>query len=455
MNKHFFRCVFILILAVSLLASPLPAPAASGEEVLTDLTGLSGMPQAPSIEAPSAILIEAKSGAILYAKNADERHYPASITKIMTALLTIENCSLDETVTFSYRATHELEENSSGIARTEGEEMSVRDCLYGLLIASANEVAQALAEHVSGTIEDFAVLMNQRAAELGCTNTHFANPSGLNSPEHYTSAHDMALIMREAVKNPTFLEVDSTTHYTIPATNKHSEPLVISMSHQLLLNGANHYEYAVAGKTGYTSLAGYTLVTYAVKDDMELICVIMDGPTSESRYTSTRALFDYGFNNFQMIQLSQYSSGAPLETDGDSGQYLGSNILSLTTTDEDWLVLPSSLSFSSLDTQVSWGGENGESALASITYSYQGTPVGTATLTVNPDADSAFPFNGASFNGQRRGSISVWTLALYGGIGAGLVLLILLLVILARRSRRKRTVSPGASRRRSRSRRRR
>ncbi len=449
--KKCFASICALLIALCLLIPSFSVQAAAQADPLTDITGLSGMPEAPDIEAPSAILIEAKTGSILYAKNAEEQLFPASITKIMTALLTIENCSLDETVTFSYRATHELEENSSGIARTEGEEMSVRDCLYALLIASANEVAQALAEHISGSFESFAELMNQRAAELGCTNTHFSNPSGLNDPEHYTSARDMALIMREAVDNPTFLKIASTPRYTIPATNQHSEPLQITMKHLMLLNGADHYEYAVAGKTGYTSLAGYTLVTYAVKGDMELICVILNASTAESRYACTRSLFEYGFNQFQMISLDQ--TGSAQGTTSGSSHYLGSSLLSLTTAEDAWLLLPSSLSPFALETQVTWGDTASGEALASVTYSYQGTPVGRATLMVQNDPYNQFPYNGAAYGQQGRGNISIWTVAACGAAAVLLLVLGILLFRLVRRKPNRLTFQSGSRWRKSRRRR--
>ena len=318
MKRPIFRCTVIFLLTLCLLASPLSVPAASGDGGLTDLTGLSGMPAAPSIDAPSAILIEAKTGAVLYAKNADQAHFPASITKVMTALLTIENCSLDETVTFSYRATHELEENSSGIARTEGEEMSVRDCLYGLLIASANEVAQALAEHVSGSLEAFAELMNQRAAELGCTNTHFANPSGLNNPEHYTTAHDMALIFQEAIKNQDFRKIIGTTSYTVEPTNMTAESRTLNTSHALLAPDApEHYEGGFGGKTGTTQIAEHTLVTGVERNGMTLITVVMRAAAGEGCQDSIQ-LFDYGYNNFQKVEVPGGSVIIPNGTDTES-----------------------------------------------------------------------------------------------------------------------------------------
>ena len=151
-------------------------------------------PAGPQVYAESAIVMEASTGTILYAKGIDEQHYPASITKIMTVLLALENCQMDEEVTFSHNAVYSIDYGSSSIARDEGEVLTVEECLYAIMLESANECANAIAEHISGSTEEFANLMNQRAAELGCTNTHFANPSGLPNEEHYTSAHDMAQV---------------------------------------------------------------------------------------------------------------------------------------------------------------------------------------------------------------------------------------------------------------------
>ncbi len=380
-------CVLLALILVFCLFPTTAFAETVEEDVLVDLSVLTSYPAAPQIDAPAAILIEAKTGTILYAKNANTAYYPASITKVMTALLVLENCSLDETVTFSYRATHDLEEGSSSIARTEGEELSVENCLYAMLIASANEVAQALAEHVGGTIEDFATMMTARAIELGCTNTHFTNPSGLNNTEHYTTAHDMALIMRAAIQLSDFLTIDSTTTYCIPATNKNENPLWISMKHKLLLSGDYYYEYAVAGKTGYTQLAGYTLVTYATKDDMDLICVTLGCDTADSRYAATTALFDWGFENFTMYDIASSDTSLTGNLQEDD-TFLGSNLLSLSLSEDSWVILPNSLSFNSLSRDFSWGGEEeATNTLATVTYSYEGITVGQTTMTINENDD--------------------------------------------------------------------
>ena len=444
-SKH-LRSLLAFLIALLLLFPALPAAAAE-LPAPTDLTGIQNYPEAPETEAPATILMEAKTGAILYQKNMNQTYYPASITKVMTALLTIENCSLDETVTFSYRATHELEPGSSSIARTEGEELSVRDCLYALLFSSANEVAQALAEHVSGSIEDFAVLMNQKAKELGCKNTHFTNPSGLNDENHTTTPYDMALIMRAAIQEPSYLDIYSTTSYTIPATNKNKDSLPIAQKHGLLKSGPKHYEYAVAGKTGYTVIAGHTLVTYAAKNNMDLICVTMGCDSSDSQYSTTRTLFEYGFNNYTMYNIAEtdtnfQTNNAMLEDDS----FLGSSLLSLSVSSDSWIILPNAVPFASLQSEFSWAsGDSGTDTLATVTYSYSGIQVGSADLTVSMDATETFPYaetSAAAFSSStsldgirfRLEQLSLRTILLVLVI---LVLLILVLITVFRRMARK------------------
>ena len=196
--------IFTLCLIFSLLLCPMTADAAVS------------WPENASIQADGGIVIEADTGTVLYGKNIHETYYPASITKILTALIVLEHCDLDEIVTFSHDAVYNVEEGSSSAGIDEGDELTVRDCLYALLLASANESANALAEHVSGSREAFAELMNEKAESLGCQDSHFANPSGLNDENHYTSAYDMALITRAAIENPTFVEISGSRTY-LPA----------------------------------------------------------------------------------------------------------------------------------------------------------------------------------------------------------------------------------------------
>ena len=265
----------------------------------------------PSISAESAIVMDVQSGAILYQKNMDKRQYPASITKVMTAMLAIENSSLSETVTYSRNAVTNLESGASNIEIKPGEKLSMEDSLYGILLMSANEACNGVAEHVGGTIENYVNMMNERAKELGCTNTHFANTNGLWMKDHYTTAHDMALISRQAYKNPTFAKITGTKRYNTKKTNKTGvRPL---HNHHGMLYASNFpqylYEYCVGGKTGYTSKCRYTLVTYAKKNNMTLVSVIMRAPnspwTEPNEYTDTTKILNYCFENYKRYSIDK------------------------------------------------------------------------------------------------------------------------------------------------------
>ena len=243
------------------------------------------------------------TGTILYEKNSDEAHYPASITKIMTTLLALENGNLSDMVTFSDDAINNTE--GSGIARDYGEQMTLEQCLYGVMLESANECAYAVAEHVGGTVENFVDMMNAKAKELGCTNTHFANPHGLQDENHYTTAHDMALIMREGLKNKKFRRIIGATDYTIKPTNMNSEPRVLHTHHPMLApESSYHYDGCIGGKTGYTSEAGNTLVTAAGKNGTTYITVTMKAADLAVASTDSTALFNYGYQNFTKAQVN-------------------------------------------------------------------------------------------------------------------------------------------------------
>lgn len=299
------------MMAVLLTVNPLPAFAVGGRTDLqqTDARSMEGWPAGPSITGESAYLVEINSGAVLYGKNENETRYPASITKVMTALVVLEHCQLDEQVTFSHQAVTDIESggNFGGMA-LEGETLTVEQCLYLLMLNSVNESGYALAEHVAGSLPAFADLMNEKAASLGCTNTHFANPHGLNDSNHTTTAHDMALILWAALQNETFYQIDSATSYVIPATEKNPKGFTCTMHHKMMLSSSEHYDERVkAGKTGYTSIAKNTLVTYAEKDGMELVCVVMKDAGGGVVYQDTKSILDYGFSNFRMVDMGATS----------------------------------------------------------------------------------------------------------------------------------------------------
>ena len=271
----------------------------------------------PQVKAEGAVLMDAATGKVLFGKNQDMQFYPASITKVMTALLVLERCSLNDTVTFSASATTNLESGAVSLGVSEGDQLTVEQCLYGLLLKSANEIGNGLAEHVAGSVSAFADLMNARARELGCKNTHFTNPHGLNDTAHKTTPYDMALIMRAALQNETFRKIDTTTSYEFPATKK-SAAKTITMGHKMMYpTDSRYYEGIIGGKTGYTSKAGNTLVTGAQRNGVRLIAVVMKA--SGSHYTDTIAMLDYGFANYEKLTGGSQSGTATPGTGSQSG----------------------------------------------------------------------------------------------------------------------------------------
>ena len=337
-----------------------------------------------SISADGGILMDAGSGAILYEKNSREAYYPASITKILTALVILENCDLDETVTFSNEAVNTLEPGASILGARAGDQLSVRECLYALLLQSANEVANALAEHCSGSIDAFAELMNEKARSLGCTSSNFANPSGLNDENHYTSAYDMALISQAAFSNPTFVEIDSTTYYDVPAGKLKQYPdgwRYYAHHRMLKKNDSLYYDGVIGGKTGYTSLAGNTLVTCAERDGLKLIAVVLNG--HQTHYSDTKALFDFGFRNFKSVSVAgQDSVYQDIENDlAIGGIHLGGSIR-LSVGKNSAVTLPSEGDFSDVSSSLSYTLEEAapSSAVARIDYTYGDRNVGHAYL---------------------------------------------------------------------------
>lgn len=263
--------------------------------------------QEPIVVAEGAVLLDAATGQVLYGKNQDQQFYPASITKIMTALVVLERCNLSDVVTFSATATTNLESGAVSLNITEGDKLTVEQALYGLLLKSANEIGNGLAEHVGGSVSGFADLMNAKAKELGCKNTHFANPHGLNDSTHMTTPYDMALIMRAALQNETFRKIDTTLTYSFPATKK-AGARTITMGHKMMYpSDSRYYEGIIGGKTGYTSKAGNTLVTGAERNGVRLVAVVMKAKGTQ--YTDTKALLDYGFANYTALTGGSGTSG--------------------------------------------------------------------------------------------------------------------------------------------------
>lgn len=379
-------------------------------------------PQAPDIVAQSAILIDADTGAILYEKDAHAKGYPASTTKILTGLLTIENCGLDETVTFSSAAANSVTYEDASLGTKAGEQYSVEQALYGLLLYSANEIAYGLAEHVSGSLAAFTELMNKRAKELGAINTHFANASGLHDVNHYTTAYDMAMIAKGCYNNSTFVNIDSTsTTYTIPPTNKTDTARNFKHRHLMLKGRQYYYEYCKGGKTGFTDQAGYTLVTFAEKDDMRLICVCFKSGDKE-RFTDTRSLFDWGFNNFKKSTTSDTQISSLFSTDN----YYSSDVFNKSklnfNMNASFITIPNSGSTSSvtmsLDKNYDITNEQGRLA-AKLNYLYGDNVVGSTTLSItggDNSNESLLPYlsaknNSTQLSPKRCIKINIWVIA--------------------------------------------
>lgn len=369
---------FLFVLTMSLTALP--------TSVKADVY----WPEGPSISTPSAIVMEVNSGAILYEKNSDEINYPASITKIMTTMLVLEYCELDEVVTFSDDAINLNQGDTSHIARDYGEQMTVEECLYAVMLESANECAYAVAEHVGvklgGDYQTFIDLMNEKAADLGCTNTHFANANGLPDNDHWTSAHDMALIAAEAYKNETFRIITGSTKYQIPPTNKHSDITYLSNHHKMLhaLNTAEYvYDYCTGGKTGYTEAAGATLVTYAEKDGLTLVCVVMR-TTRSAQYTDTTTLFDYCFQNFQAVNVSNDENSNSEKTVNKGVMNFYESYVAL---DENaYVVIPVTADVSEVETSLITKGLSGNT-IAQMQYIYGTHLVGAINIVPNEDIE--------------------------------------------------------------------
>lgn len=270
-------------------------PAALTSVNTTEDTGI----QQPTVSSEGAVLMDAATGQVLYGKNQDQQFYPASITKVMTALIVLERCSLNDIVTFSAAATTNLESGAVSLGITEGDQLTVEQCLYGLLLKSANEIGNGLAEHVAGSVDAFADLMNAKARELGCKNTNFENPHGLNNENHKTTPYDMALIMRAALQNETFRRIDTTRSYEFPAT-KQAAARTITMGHKMMYpTDSRYYEGIIGGKTGYTSKAGNTLVTGVERNGIRLVAVIMK--SQSTHYADTKAMLDYGFEHYAAL----------------------------------------------------------------------------------------------------------------------------------------------------------
>lgn len=395
-----------------------------------------GWPEAPDISSQSAIVVEVSTGALIYAKDATKTMYPASTTKLMTALLTLENTELDEIVTYSWKAVNTIGSNASHIGMRTNEQLSVKDSLYGLLLPSANEVANALAEHMAGSVEAFAEQMNEKAAELGVVNTHFTNANGLHDESHYTCAYDLYLIMQACIENETFIEIDSTPAYYRSADELLGKDIPMGTTNMLIRTSSEYYNDAVVcGKTGYTQEAGRVLVTYASKDDMDFICVVMGGQEQE-HFTDTNMLLNYAYQNFKKIQISEsdqeFSQDSllyqtPLEVPRNGYQLVKFQASSMSILPKDATVDDLDRSFITID------GEN------YLEYRLGGYLVGQVQMMEGNDSDASgiFQRTESYHSAVTEADGSMQTIYVTAILLGGVVCTLLLLLIGANISRKK------------------
>ena len=274
---------------------------------------IAGWPQGPDITSTAAVIMEDSTNTTLYAKNMDQVLYPGATVKVMTTLLALENTQLSDQITMTATGVSGVTDGGANISAQIDEIFTVEQCLYAIMLASANDVALQLAEHIGGSVDGFVQMMNARATELGCTNTVFTNPTGLPDENHYTTASDMAKIAKSAWLNPLFRRYCTKRYYEIPPTNKFAEARQLLNHHKMMKNGEYYYEGVRGGKTGYTDASGNTLVTYCKRGNITLVAVILNSTSAANAYSDTASLFNYGFENFEKVDMKVSMEPVPFK----------------------------------------------------------------------------------------------------------------------------------------------
>lgn len=399
------RSPFLLasaILCCGLLGSPMTAHATLEEleeeaearrALPIQSNDIDNWPAGPVVSAESAILMDVDTGSILYAKNIHKKSYPASTTKLLTCLIAMERGNLDDMVTFSDTAVFSVPGDGSNIGMDVGESITLEQSLYGILVGSANEVANAVGEYIAGSIDDFVALMNERATELGCTDSHFMNTNGLHDDNHYTSVYDLALISSAFFQNDMLCKIGNTARYEFTATATQPDDFILRNKHRLI-TGEEQYDGILGGKTGYTDQARQTLVTCAEQNGMRLVCVVFK-EDSPSQFTDTVELFDYGFHNFQLMNIAENEDKYQIEPSGflqTGNDIFGSSKPILSIDSSSFVIVPNTTTFDNLDSSIDYTA-SGENRIAQIRYSYNDTYVGSAYLELATDNASAYEFD--------------------------------------------------------------
>lgn len=404
------RTVFSILLSAGLSASLILGSPAFAEEAATDTAAssittnqISGWPQGPEITSEAAVILEDSTGTTLYAKNMDEVLYPGSTVKIMTCLLALENSNLTDEVTMTATGVSGVTDGGANISAQLDEVFTMEQCLYAIMVASANDIALQVAEHVGGSVENFVAMMNTRAAQLGCTNTVFTNPTGLPDENQHTTAHDMALIMKAATENPSFSPIASANTYTIPATNVSGGARSLTSKFTMTNNSSDaYYQGCLGGKEGFTEASQSTLVCSAQRNDVTLICVILKGASGQTDDEAI-TLLDYGFSNFQLLTLGQ----------DDFSLMSGGQV-----------IVPAGASADSLTIQDTPAGDQ-----VNRTYFYSGVQVGTAVMEPEQEQDTSLYTNGQANMEAAKAYSQSTSYVPYAVIGGVAFLILLLLFI--------------------------
>lgn len=387
------RALLALFLCLMILTAPALAaaePAASAPEDASQTAAepsseAASVPPSYHANAKAALLIDLNTGRTIYEQDADEQVYPASLTKIMTCLLALENGNLSDVVTITDEAYADLVSGSSTADLQVGEQLRLEDLLYCMMVESGNEAANAVAEHIGGTIEDFVQMMNERAYELGCTHTHFMNPHGLHNESHYTTARDLSLIVQAALKSENFRTITNTAEYTLPATNLSDERVLKTTNMLIFQNSGNRYYYpkAIGIKTGYTTPAGRCVISAAKSSGMYLLGIICGAETTVletgdiqmESFPECINLFNYGFDNFSYVSvLSPLYPVAQVSVLNSAG----AEAVAVSPKDDIQILLPNGYDEAQLDVNIELTNESVEApvqesdVLGHATVSYNG-----------------------------------------------------------------------------------
>ncbi len=389
----FFCSLFWNTMTVHATSEELAEEAEARKLLPVQSNDIENWPTGPAIAAESAILMNVDTGSILYAKNIHKKSYPASTTKLLTSLIAMERGNLDDMVDFSEEAVFSVPVDGSNMGMDAGESITLEQSLYGILVGSANEVANAVGEYIAGSIDDFVTLMNERAAELGCTDSHFMNTNGLHDDNHYTSVYDLALISSAFFQNDMLCKIGNTDRYEFQATATQPDDFILKNKHKMI-TGEVPYDGILGGKTGYTDQARQTLVTCAEQNGMRLVCVVFL-EESPSQFTDTIELFDYGFHNFQLMNISENEDKYQIEPSGflqTGNDIFGSSKPILSIDNNSFVIVPNTISFSDLDSVIDYNNADGNQ-IAQIRYSYNDTYVGSAYLELAADNASTYEFD--------------------------------------------------------------